>query len=84
MPVQMANAGRGIQMLFCKSAETQREQVEECAKNADREQEDKLKKGQENSEKDQRTLYEVKTNKEYQAMLKEIEALRTEKQRDGR
>ena len=59
--------------VFEAGLEEDRKKFEETQK-AHREREEKLKKGQESYKKAKERLNEVKTNKEYQAVLKEIEA----------
>lgn len=49
----------------------------EALKKSHKEKEDKLKRGQETIVKTKERLFEVKTNKEYQAVLKEIETIET-------
>jgi len=57
---------------FCEVVETQREQVESLRKSR-REKDTQLQAGQQSLKRTRERLFEVKTNKEYQSMLKEIE-----------
>lgn len=59
---------------FKKVVETEAQAVADCQKSL-REKEEKLKRGVEALRKTKDRLLEVKTNKEYQAMLKEIEGI---------
>ena len=58
---------------FCDVVEQEREQLENLRKRR-REKDTQLQAGQQNLKRTQERLFEVKTNKEYQSMLKEIEA----------
>ena len=60
--------------LVRENVEEKSKRLEELNKNR-RDHEDKLKRGHENLRKAKDRLTEVKTNKEYQSMLKEIEGL---------
>ncbi|MFH1081720.1 MAG: C4-type zinc ribbon domain-containing protein [Pseudomonadota bacterium] len=71
LPAELATLGEVLQ-LFCADYEKERIVLEELNK-SHKEREDKLKQGLENLKKTRERLSEVKTNKEYQAMLKEIE-----------
>ncbi len=71
LPQQLASLAQG-QKVFQAKLEEGRQKSEEAIKRR-REKEDKLKKEVENIKKTRERLYEVKTNKEYQAILKEIE-----------
>lgn len=57
---------------LCAVAEAGREQLEELRRRR-REKDNQLHAGQESLKKTRERLFEVKTNKEYQSMLKEIE-----------
>jgi uncharacterized protein len=57
---------------FCGIVETQREQMESLRKSR-REKDTQLQAGQQSLKRTRERLFEVKTNKEYQSMLKEIE-----------
>lgn len=59
---------------YVAGVETERKRVAELQK-YHKENEEKLKRGIENLKKIKDRLYEVKTNKEYQAILKEIETV---------
>ncbi|MBN1613410.1 MAG: hypothetical protein JW950_02975 [Deltaproteobacteria bacterium] len=63
---------------FSSSLEDERKHLNELYK-IHREKENKLKSGQDNLSKAKDRLFEVKTNKEYQAILKEIEAIETKR-----
>lgn len=71
LPGELAKLDETWQV-FCADFEKDKSALEELNK-AHREREDKLKQGLENLKKTKERLSEVKTNKEYQAMLKEIE-----------
>jgi hypothetical protein len=71
LPGELAKLDETLQV-FCADYEKDQKNLEELNK-AHREREDKLKQGLENLRKARERLSEVKTNKEYQAMLKEIE-----------
>jgi hypothetical protein len=72
LPAEMAKLDETYQVYFA-DFEMQKKALEELNK-SHKEREEKLKKGLENLKKAKDRLSEVKTNKEYQAMLKEIEA----------
>jgi uncharacterized protein len=57
---------------FCDILETEREQMEDLRKRR-REKDAQLLAGQQSLKRTRERLFEVKTNKEYQSMLKEIE-----------
>ena len=71
LPVQMEMLEEEFN-LFCASTETQREQME-IARKRRQEKDAQLRSGQENLKRTRERLFEVKNNKEYQSMLKEIE-----------
>ena len=71
LPGEMARLDDTWQV-FCADFEKDNKILEELNKDH-KEREDKLKRGLENLKKTRERLSEVKTNKEYQAMLKEIE-----------
>ncbi len=75
LPEEIATLDETFKVLQA-GLEEQRQSYEEIQK-AHREKEEKLKKGQEGLKKAKARLGEVKTNKEYQAVLKEIEGLET-------
>ncbi len=58
---------------FCAVVEQEREQLEDIRKRR-KEKDAQLLAGQQNLKRTRERLFEVKTNKEYQSMLKEIEA----------
>ena len=59
----------------CEVVEKEREQLEALRKSR-REKDIHLQKGQETLKRSRERLFEVKTNKEYQAVLKEIEVIK--------
>jgi len=71
LPVQMKTLEEEFN-LFCEFAETQREQMESVRKRR-QEKDAQLQVGQETLKRTRERLFEVKKNKEYQSMLKEIE-----------
>jgi uncharacterized protein len=71
LPVQMKMLEEEFN-LFCESVETQREQVESVRK-LRKEKDALLQAGQEALKRTRERLFEIKKNKEYQSMLKEIE-----------
>jgi predicted nucleic acid-binding Zn-ribbon protein len=71
LPGELAKLDEAWQV-FCADFERDQKVLEEINK-AHKEKEDKLKRGLENLKKTRERLSEVKTNKEYQAMLKEME-----------
>lgn len=71
LPQQLASLAQD-QRIFQAALEECRQKSEEAIKKR-REKEDKLKREGETLKKTRERLYEVKTNKEYQAILKEIE-----------
>jgi predicted nucleic acid-binding Zn-ribbon protein len=71
LPVQI-NALEEEFKAFCAVVDTQREQLESMRKRR-REMDAQLLTGQEALKRTRERLFEVKTNKEYQSMLKEIE-----------
>jgi hypothetical protein len=71
LPGELAKLDETLQV-FCADFEKDQKALEELNK-AHKEREEKLKRGLENLKKTRERLSEVKTNKEYQAMLKEIE-----------
>ena len=80
LPVQMeGELEDGIHGIFAV-VETQREQLEALRKRR-REKDVQLLAGQEALKRTRERLFEVKTNKEYQSMLKEIEAFEAKNSR---
>ena len=71
LPVQVNKLEEEFKV-FCEVVETQREQVESLRKSR-RERDTQLQAGQQSLKRTRERLLEVKTNKEYQSMLKEIE-----------
>jgi predicted nucleic acid-binding Zn-ribbon protein len=71
LPVRMKTLEQEFN-LFCEVVETQREQMESVRKRR-QEKDAQLQKGQETLKRTRERLFEVKKNKEYQSMLKEIE-----------
>jgi len=71
LPGELAKLDETLQV-FCADFEKDQKALEEFNK-AHKEREEKLKRGLENLKKTRERLSDVKTNKEYQAMLKEIE-----------
>jgi predicted nucleic acid-binding Zn-ribbon protein len=61
-------------MGYCAVVETQREELENLRKSR-REKDNQMRAGQETLKRARERLLEVKTNKEYQSILKEIETL---------
>jgi hypothetical protein len=72
LPKELARL-EGIFHICCNDFEKEQEALEDLNR-SHKEREEKLKRGFENLKKAKGRLSEVKTNKEYQAMLKEIEA----------
>ncbi len=64
----------------CAVVETEREQLESLRKSR-REKDSQLQAGQETLKRTRERLFEVKTNKEYQSILKEIETLEAKNSR---
>ncbi len=64
----------------CALVEQEREQLEEMKKRR-REKDNQLQAGQETLKRTRERLFEVKTNKEYQSILKEIEILESKSSR---
>jgi predicted nucleic acid-binding Zn-ribbon protein len=75
LPVQMGELETKF-MEFSAVAETQREQLEVLRKRR-REKDNLLRMGQETLKRTRDRLLEIKTNREYQSILKEIETLET-------
>lgn len=75
LPVQMGELEKKF-LEFSAAAETQREQLEALRKRR-KEKDNLLRLGQETLKRTRDRLLEVKTNKEYQSILKEIETLET-------
>ena len=75
LPVQMGELETKF-MGFSVGVETQREQLEELRKRR-KEKDNQLRMGQETLKRTRERLLEVKTNREYQSILKEIETLET-------
>lgn len=73
LPEKKAALEEGLRQA-CDKFENERKRLDEAAKNH-KQKEDALKKGVENLKRTRDRLLEVKTNKEYQAMLKEIELI---------
>jgi predicted nucleic acid-binding Zn-ribbon protein len=73
LPEKIAKLDEAFRTFFA-SLEAERKKVDELHKHH-KEREEKLKKGIENLKKTKDRLQEVKTNKEYQAILKEIETI---------
>jgi predicted nucleic acid-binding Zn-ribbon protein len=71
LPVRMNELEEEYKSI-CGIVETQREQAESLRKRR-REKDNQLQAGQESLKRARERLFEVKTNKEYQSMLKEIE-----------
>ncbi|MBN2437621.1 MAG: hypothetical protein JXL20_03380, partial [Deltaproteobacteria bacterium] len=71
LPVQMKALEEEFNS-FCEVVETQREQMENVRKRR-QEKDAQLQEGQETLKRTRERLFEVKKNKEYQSMLKEIE-----------
>jgi len=71
LPVQIQKLEEEFKM-YCDLVEAQREQVDGLRKKR-REKDSQLQAGQESLKRTRERLFEVKTNKEYQSMLKEIE-----------
>jgi len=71
LPVQMKMLEQEFN-LFCEVVETQREQMESARKRR-QEKDAQLQAGQESLKRTRERLFEVRNNKEYQSMLKEIE-----------
>ena len=65
---------------FCAAVEAECGQLEDLRKRR-REKDNQLRLGQETLKRTRERLFEVKTNKEYQAMLKEIESLEAKNSR---
>lgn len=75
LPVQMDELETKF-MGFSAGVETQREQIEALRKRR-KEKDNQLRIGQETLKRTRERLLEVKTNREYQSILKEIETLET-------
>ncbi|MCL5807403.1 MAG: C4-type zinc ribbon domain-containing protein [Deltaproteobacteria bacterium] len=75
LPVQLGELETKF-MGFSAVVETQREQLEDLRKRR-KEKDNQLRLGQETLKRTRERLLEVKTNKEYQSILKEIETLET-------
>lgn len=75
LPVQLGELETRF-MGFSAVVETQREQLEDLRKRR-KEKDNQLRMGQETLKRTRERLLEVKTNKEYQSILKEIETLET-------
>ena len=73
LPEKIVQMDEGF-AVFAKSVEESKKKFEELNK-LQSEKEDKLKKGIDSIKKTKDRLLEVKTNKEYQAILKEIETI---------
>jgi hypothetical protein len=72
LPVQIQTLEQEFNA-FCEVVETQREQMESVRKRR-QEKDAQLQAGQASLKRTRERLFEVKNNKEYQSMLKEIEA----------
>jgi predicted nucleic acid-binding Zn-ribbon protein len=79
LPIQMEELEREFSAL-CAFVETQREQLESLRKGR-REKDTQLQTGQETLKRTRERLFDVKTNKEYQSILKEIETLEAKNSR---
>ena len=79
LPLQMEELEKEFRAL-CAVVEAQREQLEALRKRR-REKDTQLQTGQETLKRTRERLFEVKTNKEYQSMLKEIETLEAKNSR---
>jgi len=79
LPVQMGELETKF-LGFSAVVETQREQLEALRKRR-REKDNQLQVGQETLKRTRERLLEVKTNREYQSMLKEIETFETKNSR---
>lgn len=75
LPVQLGELETKF-MGFSAVVETQREQLEDLRKRR-KEKDNQLRMGQDTLKRTRERLLEVKTNKEYQSILKEIETLET-------
>jgi len=73
LPVRMSTLEQEFKT-FCAVVEKEREQLEALRKSR-RDKDTHLQKGQELLKRSRERLFEVKTNKEYQSILKEIENL---------
>ncbi len=73
LPVQMSRLDEEFSAC-CVAVEKEREKLE-ALRNEKREKDSQLQKGQETLKRSRERLFEVKTNKEYQSILKEIETL---------
>lgn len=73
LPVRM-NGREEEFKAYCAAVEKEREKLEALRKSR-REKDAHLQKGQETLKRSRERLFEVKTNKEYQSILKEIETL---------
>jgi len=73
LPEEMAKLDETF-TIYCADVEKDKKNQEDLQK-THREREEKLKRGFENLKKAKDRLSDVKTNKEYQAMLKEIESI---------
>ena len=71
LPVQIEKLEEEFKV-YCDLVEAQREQVDGLRKKR-KEKDSQLQAGQESLKRTRERLFEVKTNKEYQSMLKEIE-----------
>jgi predicted nucleic acid-binding Zn-ribbon protein len=71
LPIQVNKLEEEFKV-FCTVVETEREQMESLRKRR-REKDTQLQAGQQSLKRTRERLFEVKTNKEYQSMLKEIE-----------
>jgi predicted nucleic acid-binding Zn-ribbon protein len=79
LPIQMEELEKGFSTL-CAVVETEREQLEDLKKRR-REKDAQLQTGQETLKRARERLFDVKTNKEYQSILKEIETLEAKNSR---
>jgi predicted nucleic acid-binding Zn-ribbon protein len=79
LPVQMDALEKEFSAC-CAVVETEREQLESLRKRR-REKDNQLQAGQETLKKTRERLFEVKTNKEYQSILKEIETFEAKNSR---
>jgi predicted nucleic acid-binding Zn-ribbon protein len=79
LPIQMEEREREFSAL-CAVVETQQEQLEGLRKRR-REKDTQLQTGQETLKRARERLFDVKTNKEYQSILKEIETLEAKNSR---
>ena len=79
LPLRMEELEKEFSTL-CADVETQREQLEALRKRR-REKDTQLQTGQESLKRTRERLFDVKTNKEYQSILKEIETLEAKNSR---